>query len=184
MDIFLLRHAETESNKKGSLSSCSEDPLTAKGVGQSFYIVDSLRKLGVQTILCSPYPRARKTIEPFSKAVGIEVEPHGSLSEGQLILESSVEPENPLYSGVREYPIVGETKGQFIGRAMKAAELILRQEHERILVVSHGHMIRELLNLFLQPAQKTRFPHANCGLSWLSVGDCQMIHYINRQLSH
>ncbi|USD66839.1 histidine phosphatase family protein [Vibrio sp. SCSIO 43136] len=183
MDIFLLRHAETESNKKGLLSSCSADPLTNKGVKQSLDIVGCLEKLGVQSILCSPYLRAQKTIEPFSKASGIGIETHGSLAEGQLVLGTLVKPLNPIYNESSGYPILDETKEQFVGRAIHAAELILSQKHERILVVSHGHMIRELLNIFIKPAEKMRFPHANCGLTRLSVGDNQMIHYINREIS-
>jgi len=183
MDIFLLRHAETESNRKGLLSSFSEDPLTDKGVAQSFDIVDSLEKLEIQTILCSPYLRALETIKPFSRAVGMEIEMHRSLAEGQLVLDTSVKPINPSYCKVSDHPILDETQEQFVGRAFSAAQFILNQKNNRILVVSHGHMIRELLNIFIKPVEKMRFPHENCGITKLSIGENQMIHYINRELS-
>ncbi|MCP4323071.1 MAG: histidine phosphatase family protein [Alteromonadales bacterium] len=183
MDIFLLRHGETESNRQGLLSSFSEDPLTEKGVAQSFNIVEHLEKLDIQTILCSPYLRAQETIKPFSLATGMKVEIHKSLAEGQLVLDSLVKPITPSYCKVTGDPISNETQGQFIGRAFSALQLILNQENDRILVVSHGHMIRELLNIFIKPAEKMRFPHVNCGITRLSIGENQMIHYINRELS-
>ncbi len=182
MDIFLLRHAETESNRNGSLSSMAEEPLTDYGAKQAMDIVDELVTLRIQTILSSPYPRAQKTIEPFSKMSGLKVESHACLAEGQLVLDSSRKYEKPIYSGINNYPLQNETKEQFIGRAREAVELILSQEKEKILVVSHGHTIRELLNLFFKTTDKVRYPHANCGLSWVSMGEYTMDQYINREL--
>lgn len=182
MDIFLLRHAETESNRDGSLSSMAEEELTDFGSKQAVAIVDVLGSLGIQAILSSPYPRALKTIEPFSIVSKIKIQVHGCLAEGQLVLDASQEYEQPVYSGTNHYPLHSETKGQFIGRVRQAFELILSQKEEKILVVSHGHMIRELLNLFFKTTHKVRYPHSNCGLSLVSTGEYPVARYINREL--
>ncbi len=60
MDIFLLRHAETEANKRWVLSSSVEDPLSKYGLEQANSIVANLQNLSIKSILCSPYPRAMK----------------------------------------------------------------------------------------------------------------------------
>ncbi len=180
MEIYLLRHAETEANKKGCLSSHADDMLTDRGLEQANNIVDELNNLNAQSILCSPYPRAIQTIMPFSNSSSLEIEVHPCLAEGQLVLESSLLAEPPEYSG--GYPIKNETKGQFIGRSKQAVELILNQEKDTVLVVSHGHMIRELLNILLNTTHKVRFPHANCGLSCVSIGKNPVVQYINHVL--
>lgn len=51
MEIFLLRHAETESNRAGSLSSGCEDTLTQLGHWQARAIVDGLMEFEIETIL-------------------------------------------------------------------------------------------------------------------------------------
>ena len=184
MDIFLLRHAQTTPNQKGELYSTSEDSLTKAGLEQATAMVPDLLKLEIETILCSPYPRAINTITPFCEAAGKEINSSGCLAEGQLVLESSIKAQPPEYSPVNGYPIQNETKTQFIGRAKQAMELILNQSTANVLVVSHGHMIRELLNMFLDTTKKVRFPHNNCGLTYLSLKEHVLVQYTNRIIGY
>ena len=76
MELYLLRHAETESNKRGAMSSHCADPLSENGLNQAVTIVDELAKLGIQKILCSPYSRAIKTITPFAERFNVTTEIH------------------------------------------------------------------------------------------------------------
>lgn len=182
MFLYFLRHAETESNRIRSLSSCNEDPLTQAGWEHAKLIVHELMELGVEKILCSPYSRAIDTITPFSIASQLVPEIHPCLAEGQLVLNTLCEIENPEYLPDAKYPIQNETQGQFLGRAMEASELIHSQKSKSVLVVSHGHMIRELLNIQLNTGKKIRFPHYNCGLSCLFIGEYLEIKFANRAL--
>lgn len=185
MEIFLLRHAETESNRAGSLSSGCEDTLTQFGHWQAQAIVGGLMELGIKAILCSPYSRALNTIEPFAQAASLPVVVHPCLAEGQLILDNSVSHEEPVYAPHASgylYPAKNEQAGAFLRRVMQAQEVIFSQSASKILVVTHGHMIRELLNRFLALPTKTRFPHDNCGLSHVSVGEVNTISFLNRAI--
>lgn len=185
MDIFLLRHAETDSNRAGLLASGSEDALTGHGSWQAQAIVDGLMELEIESILCSPYSRARSTVEPFAQAASLPVVVHPCLAEGQLILDNSVPQEEPIYvpdaSGYL-HPAGTEQAGAFLRRVMQAQEIICSQPASRILVVTHGHMIRELLNSLLALPEKTRFPHENCGLSLISVGKVNTVSFLNRAM--
>lgn len=185
MDIFLLRHAETESNRAGSLASGSEDALTEFGHWQAQTIVDGLIELEVAAILCSPYSRALDTVKPFAQAASLPVEVHPCLAEGQLILENSVSYEEPVYmphaSGYL-FPAINEQAGAFLRRVAQAQELIYSQSSSKVLVVTHGHMIRELLNSLLALPEKTRFPHVNCGLSHITSGDVTTVGFLNRAM--
>lgn len=186
MDIFLLRHAETESNRAGSLASGSEDALTEYGHWQAQTIVDGLMELEIEAILCSPYSRALDTVEPFAQAASLPVVVHPCLAEGQLILDNSVSHEEPVYmphvSGYL-HPAINEQAGAFLRRVTQAQEVIFSQTSSKVLVVTHGHMIRELLNSLLALPDKTRFPHDNCGLSHVSVGEVNTVGFLNRAMS-
>ncbi|MGM0823928.1 MAG: histidine phosphatase family protein [Pseudomonadota bacterium] len=185
MEIFLLRHAETESNRAGSLSSGCEDALTEFGHWQAQEIIDGLMGLGIKAILCSPYSRVRNTIEPFAQAASLPVVVHPCLAEGQLILDNSAFQEEPVYTPHASgylHPVKNEQAGAFLRRVMQAQEVIFSQSASKILVVTHGHMIRELLNGFLALPSKTRFPNDNCGLSHVSVGEVNTVGFINRAM--
>ncbi|UZH11188.1 MULTISPECIES: histidine phosphatase family protein [unclassified Halomonas] len=185
MEIFLLRHAETESNRAGSLSSGCEDTLTQLGHWQARAIVDGLMEFEIETILCSPYSRALDTVAPFAQAASLAVEVHPCLAEGQLILDNLVSHEEPIYmphSSGYLHPAGTEQAGAFLGRVMQAQEIIFSQAASKILVVTHGHMIRELLNSLLALPIKTRFPHDNCGLSLISVGKVNTVGFLNRAM--
>lgn len=185
MDIFLLRHAETQSNQEGRLSSGMDDPLTALGCEQAQAIVSGLLSLRLDAVLCSPLSRAVKTVEPFLEASSLPSERHPCLAEGQLVLTNDVPLVPVCYqnsSGGVPVPCSDELPGAFLQRVEHAKDLLLSQQYPRILVVTHGHMIRELLNSFLALPRKTRFPHHNCGLTHLSIGEQVTVGFINRPL--
>ncbi len=97
MNIFLLRHAEKETNRDGALATGSRDAFTQHGHYQAQSIIGSLLELEVECILCSPYPRALQTIQPFAEVAKIEVEVQPCLAEGQLLLTETPTPEEPKY---------------------------------------------------------------------------------------
>lgn len=185
MDIFLLRHAETESNRAGSLASGSENALTECGHRQAQAMVDGLMELEIEAILCSPYSRALDTVGPFAQAASLPVVVHPCLAEGQLILDNSVSHEEPVYTPHASgylHPQTNEQAGAFLRRVLQAQEVIFSQSASKILVVTHGHMIRELLNSLLALPAKTRFPHDNCGLSLVSIGEVNTVGFLNRAM--
>jgi len=183
MNIFLLRHAQTEANLKGELSSQIDDPLTSDGLKQANAIVDELKALNIEKILCSPYQRAIDTIIPFSSAGNINIEIAPSLAEGQLVLEHDIAPEAAIYNSLG-HPFENEPKGQFLWRAIETMEYIKSLNQSRVLVVSHGHMIRELLNIILRAPQKVRFPHDNCGLTSVSLASNPTLNFVNHVLGY
>jgi len=181
MNLFLLRHAESAANKLGALASGSADRLSDCGVQQAQRLAAVLAGLEIQRILCSPYVRAVDTIVPFAALSHLEVEQHGCLAQGQWVLESNPVIETPEYLELNGCPVEQETKGQFLARVQESIVLIKAQRVNSLLIVSHGHMIRELLNEFIGTQTKVRFPHANAGLSHLVLGDIVVVKFINKQ---
>lgn len=64
--IYLIRHGETEANKTHFHQS-SDEPLSPKGHLQSEHISGILKKMQIDTLLCSSYTRARQTAEIISR---------------------------------------------------------------------------------------------------------------------
>ncbi len=183
MEIILLRHGEVKENQDGKLSVENHSPLTETGVLQSHRITDVLLKQEISTVLVSPLLRAIDTIRPYCETSGHQIVVIPELSEGHLMLSKHIEPEQPEYTEeptIGKVPITSESDGQFYSRARQAVKIILDQNAKCILVVTHGHMIRELLNQFLATTQRIRFPHGNCHASSISVSKDLMVNYLNK----
>lgn len=167
MQLYLLRHAESISNEKRQARSEPDEPLSQLGSQQAIALGDHLAKLNLDKILCSTLLRAKQTIDPYLQKHPIPTEYHDALIEGQLVLSNSQ---------------LDEKETLFLQRAKLAVNLITDQTCERILVVSHGHMIRELINLLLSLPCKVRFPHENCGLSLIDISETISVKYVNKNL--
>lgn len=68
--FYLLRHANTDRSK---ILAPSEYPLTRLGHEQAKKLVQVLNKLNIEKVFCSPYLRAKSTIDPYLKDSGLTV---------------------------------------------------------------------------------------------------------------
>ncbi|CAB1127906.1 Histidine phosphatase family protein [Candidatus Hydrogenisulfobacillus filiaventi] len=74
LDVYLIRHGESEANAAGRLASRLWDPhLTEKGRQEAAALLERLRPLPVVALLSSPLARARETIAPLAEALGLPV---------------------------------------------------------------------------------------------------------------
>lgn len=67
-----MRHGQSQANA-GMIIADANSPLTALGVEQARQTGLKLKPLGVTTIVCSPYVRARQTAQTIAEELGIEV---------------------------------------------------------------------------------------------------------------
>ncbi|MBU2862475.1 histidine phosphatase family protein [Reinekea forsetii] len=178
MNLYLLRHAESENNALGLNNSVANEPLSNKGFKQAQRIVTSLGELNINQVLCSSLPRARQTVQPFIETTGLPIEYSDVLVEGQLVL-NGVGVDSTSNKGADS---VSESAEEFIKRSVKAAEMIRSFNNGNILIVTHGHMIREIINILLDTKEKVRFPHDNCGITKFVFERSVKVDYINRPL--
>lgn len=182
MRFHLLRHAQTEANAKGLLAYEIEEPLNSVGLHQADLLVEYLRRIEFDEILCSSLIRARQTIEPYLKSnpkIIVKYEP--LLCEGQFNLDSSAPTRNPEFSPETGLPIEPETLGAFRGRVVAMlSQLQGYGEDSTILCVTHGHFIRELLNNLLSEKNYRDFATDNCSDTLVELGEHTVIHYVNR----
>ncbi len=178
MNLYLLRHAQSCSNRNAEQHSPHMDVLSPHGERQAQNIVAQLATLKIQQVLCSNLPRALATITPFIDRHPTPMTSHACLAEGHYMATHPGITTPPQYK--KGFPIKNESDEQFMARVMEAEQLIRQQAVDNLLVVSHGHMLRELINRMLITSSPVRFPHDNCGLSHLQLTQPLQVHCINR----
>lgn len=181
MKLHLIRHAKTDANSKGLLSCEIDESLNNEGFQQAENLSNYLNSIEYNTIWCSPLLRAKQTLAPFLKSHEVHPRYISSLCEGQLNLDSSAPIVTPEYLEDSGLPKTPESIGCFRGRV---SELISKARNENenstVICITHGHFIREILNMIMATTNYTRFPVGNCSDTLVEFGETQLIHYVNR----
>ncbi|MEK6910393.1 MAG: histidine phosphatase family protein [Nanoarchaeota archaeon] len=81
MKIILIRHVQTEKNKKGILISQRDSDITEEGLDQIKKIISKLSNEKISTIYCSKLGRSVKTAEAISKAYNVNLKFDDRLKE-------------------------------------------------------------------------------------------------------
>lgn len=152
MDIYLLRHGETDWNKKRLLQGHTDIPLNEKGRAQVDDTVRRLSELGVRmdAIVSSPLKRARETAEiaahrldyPKEKIVVEELLMERGFGEGEGMTLDDMKAKYPD----SDCPGM-ESKEELVRRAGQAFQKIAHVfcDAERILLTAHGAVLFALL---------------------------------------
>ena len=190
--IYLLRHAHSQANNQGILAGRKSGiKLSARGRKEATDLIASLQSLRIEEIHSSPLERCLETIAPFSThASAIPViqdeafiEMHyGEWSGSKLSILSR----KKLWKLIQQHPSEvrfpsGESFLEMSTRAIEGIER-LRQRGRTQLVVSHGDVIRVILNHYLGSHLDNfqRLSIEPASLSRISFhGDKVSIHSVN-----
>lgn len=154
--LYLLRHGETAAN--GRFIGSTDLPVAPHGFLQLDTTRDLLLKEGITRIFCSPMLRCRQTAEHLG--LWQRAEECAELREidfgdweGKTFTEiSSTWPEKVqewgTWSESFTFP-AGENIGGFLDRIREVKSCIDSCDDEKILVISHGGVIRTLICLYL-----------------------------------
>ncbi len=159
--LYLIRHGQTDWNKEGRIQGHLDVPLNETGRQQARALLEPLKKIQPQAFLSSDLSRARETAELMALPLGIQVhsdirlrEIH--LGEMQGLTREEIEKKfgTEFSERVRNSPItdedvnrLGSESGDAVTRRALAAiqKSILETQVDRLVVVSHGGVIRRLL---------------------------------------
>lgn len=186
MDIYLIRHGETDYNKEKRLQGETDIPLNEKGIDLARKTAKGLEDVHFDRIYTSPLVRARKTAEIIRGNRDIEIIPTNGLKEisfgdyeGLTILDGKYNIPDPDFLNFFEAPEKYHTppNGESIEHLKKRTSSFLRKimqdpanEDLTFLMSSHGAAIRGIL-LGLQDLPISRFweggVHKNCGVTLL-----------------
>ncbi|WP_407732031.1 2,3-diphosphoglycerate-dependent phosphoglycerate mutase GpmB [Pseudocitrobacter faecalis] len=192
LQVYLVRHGETQWNAERRIQGQSDSPLTQKGEDQAKQVGDRVRSLGITHIITSDLGRTRRTAEIIADACGCEVIADPRLRELNMgVLEQrhidtlTAEEESwrrQLVNGTPNGRIPeGESMQELSERMHRALQSCLElPPGSRPLLVSHGIALGCLVSTILGlPAYaERRLRLRNCSISridhqqsaWLASG--------------
>ncbi|MDF0693517.1 histidine phosphatase family protein [Aquirufa ecclesiirivi] len=175
-DIYLIRHGETDYNRRGVVQGSGIDAhLNELGRQQAQAFFDHYEDLYLDKIYTSALIRTHQSVDGFIKK-GIAWEQHSGLNEISWGNKEGKSPntDDDLYyknltrtwrEGNIDVPSEeGESPVQVLERQKPVVDLILsRPQEQAILIAMHGRAMRVLLtHLFEQPLHKMDdFAHSN-----------------------
>lgn len=186
MDIYLIRHGETDYNKTKRLQGVTDIPLNAYGIELAEKTAEGLKDVHFDCIYTSPLIRARKTAEIIRGDRKIEIIPTMGLREisfgeyeGLVHKGEGFNLPDPdfhrFFDDPEHYvtPPGGESLEHIRERTVSFVRGIMEDEANEemtFLMASHGAAIRAILS-GLQDLPIARFwdgpVHKNCGVTKL-----------------
>ena len=192
LQVYLVRHGETQWNAERRIQGQSDSPLTAKGEQQAMQVASRAKELGITHIISSDLGRTRRTAEIIAQACGCDIildprlrELNMGVLEKRHIDSLTEEEENwrrQLVNGTVDGRIPeGESMQELSDRVNAALESCRDLPlGSRPLLVSHGIALGCLVSTILGlPAwAERRLRLRNCSIScvdyqeslWLASG--------------
>lgn len=159
-ELIFIRHGQTEWNVAGRLQGRSDSPLTELGRQQVHAHLDWLAELRPDQIVASPLGRTRATARILADALGLPVEVEPRLAErcmgrfeGWTLNEvdaSSAEEADARIGDPWNYRAPGgENYDDMLARVEPLLGELTERAVDRIILVSHGTLLRALLGSLL-----------------------------------
>jgi len=182
--IILVRHGQTEWNKHYRFQGRTNIQLTEAGKSQAYSLSRRLRSWPPEVVYSSPLDRAKFTASAVCSQFGLTPVILPDLEEidfgeweGQSL--KSLEYDEPeAYNRWRTDPFFNPPKGgeswpEISTRLERAVNIILEAPYRRIIVVSHGGVMRALyaVMLGLNPHKTWYMDVANCAMSGIDIVD-------------
>lgn len=186
MDIYLIRHGETDWNKVKRLQGVTDIPLNAYGIELAEKTAEGLKDIPFDIIYTSPLIRAKRTAEIIRRDRDIEIIPTEGLRElcfgkyeGFAYLTDEDEESKAVIQKFFKEPdkYVAPPDGESIEHLRKRTSGFVRSimndpelADKTILMTAHGAAIRGILS-GLQNLPIADFwsgpVHSNCGVTKL-----------------
>ena len=177
-EIILIRHGETEWNSQKRMQGHSNSDLTEVGRGQIQALGELMKNVSFDHIYSSDSLRTRQTAEAITQYSGHTLQFDQRIREKNLgvfegLTSTEAKERHPeVYrlfktAGANYVIDEGESTQQLLERALEFIEEIrLRHPQERVVMVTHGGVVRVLMKyaLGLSIDSPTRFIIKNTGI--------------------
>lgn len=191
MNLYIMRHGETDWNKQGKLQGSVDIPLNDFGIELAEKTRDGFQREGItfDKIFSSPYIRARKTAEIIAGESGIPIDVQPDIREmgfgpheGAYVRELRTNPAYARLSKCFDDPVHYEPEGDGesyeevfarIERFLTDQILPLERQYENVLVVCHGGVLRAFISIIKNMPLKDfwTISQPNCSVNLAGVHD-------------
>lgn len=161
MNVFCVRHGETEWSLSGQHTGLTDIPLTEKGRELAKRLRPALARQHFALVLVSPLQRARDTCALAGLAENAQVDP--DLAEWNYGIYEGMTPaqihdQNPGWMVFRDGSPEGETPAEVGARVDRVIARVLAAGGD-VALFAHGHVLRTLVARWidLPPAAGQRF---------------------------
>ncbi len=163
MELYLVRHGQTEYNASNLFFGITDAPLTPKGEEQAQHMAEKLKDITFDHCYCSPLIRAKDTaqailnkndhpfeVELLQELREVDFGEWETLSFSQ-IMEKFPENLNSYVTNFFDHTFTGgQSIADFLGKVKDFLTMLQNKEpYGRILIVSHIGVIGAILNLLL-----------------------------------
>lgn len=177
--LYIVRHGETDWNRKGLLQGQLESDLTAEAMDDARSMSSVIKDLEPDVVYSSHQRRALKTAELLTKDLDIEIRLHRGLSEMNFgifqghdwdYIEREMSHIHKAYrnSGPDYVIPEGESHRAFHKRVTSALdEICFANGGKKILIVSHGGSISKMISYSkgMEPSPNRFFKTRNLALN-------------------
>lgn len=142
--FYIVRHAKAEGQPFHAR-------LTDEGKRQAENLAKFLSSFPIERIISSPFVRAKETIEPYAKKMGLTIELDDRLGERVLSTTRFSDWKERLKKSFEDFSLTfegGESNQQGFDRAKSLIEELLSSSSQHIVLVSHGNLTTLLLKYF------------------------------------
>ena len=183
MEIYILRHAETDYNSKGIIQGSEVDSdINTTGILQSEKFYSKYKDIEFDKVFVSNLKRTYQTVKNFIEINNI---PFEKLKEFNEISWGVNQGKN---DNLKDYKLLidtwldgdldnkfdkGESPNEMVIRLVKGFRYIISQNLERVLLCIHGRALRILLSEILDKdlTKMDKYPHSNTCLYILEYLD-------------
>jgi broad specificity phosphatase PhoE len=142
--LILARHGETDWNRDGIWQGHGDPPLNDLGRQQAAALAERMREVEIDALYSSDLRRAYETAEILAVAKGFDITSDPALREMDVgswtgLTAAEIEERFP---GMEYHD--GESREAFSTRVIAAFQRIASGDRRRILVVTHGGVVRAL----------------------------------------
>lgn len=160
IELYVVRHGETDFNKNGRYLGRTDEPLNIIGVNQAKQLAEKASCLNIEIIYCSPLKRALKTAEFIKVKYGCEIIIDNHFIERSIgvyegLTKDEAKNKHPdLYTRnitriFDEAPPNGETINEVIKRVFIGLDEIKKQnKFSNILISTHGFIAKVINKYF------------------------------------
>ena len=150
LELWVVRHAETEWSASGRHTGRTDIPLTAAGERQARALESRLAGAGFDRVYTSPLERARRTAElaGFPDAVPEPLLLECDYGDYEGVTSAEIHLRRPGWELYRDGCPRGESPAQLARRAAAFVELAAGPGG-RVLAIAHGHILRAVATAYL-----------------------------------
>ena len=144
MRVLIIRHGQTDWNKKGLLQGTIDIPLNEEGLKQAEMAYEQLKDEKIDAVFCSPLTRTRQTAEVILKDRNIPiiyderiVERRFGVAEGTSIYDIDFDAtwipgRPPICEGMETFEMLYDRLADFFD------EIYEEYSDKTVLIVTHG----------------------------------------------